>query len=98
MLAIVPKAFLGWSSELQKSARGFEMGGATMNNQEGAWYVATAKQLAEYQVDNAEMIVEKLWDMYFANMSGSLFRYKSINIGLRHFSSKLVETYRRGQK
>jgi len=36
------------------------MGEATINNQEGAWYVATAKRLAEHQVDNAEMVVEKL--------------------------------------
>lgn len=80
-MAIVPKAYIGWCEEFQRDAPRYEIAGSSMNDGEGAWYVAKGEVIERYRENNVHGLVQRLWDMYFIQKPRSLMRFEDI---LRH--------------
>ncbi|KAL8762048.1 MAG: hypothetical protein Q9184_001895 [Pyrenodesmia sp. 2 TL-2023] len=87
VLAIVPKAYVGWYSELQQGTLTVWGSGEVS----GAYYVVDHATLAKFQVANAEQVVQKLSDMYFANIPRCLVRYERLVDGLGELFRQLVD-------
>ena len=67
------------------------MSGKSMDDEAGAWYVINETTLANFQVENAEKVVEKLWDMYFDEMFRSLIRFESVLMNVMEFYRNVDE-------
>ena len=71
---VVPKAYLGWCTEMQENAR-FEWSGKSLLD--GAWYSTSSEALERFQCWDADTIVQRLWEMYFAQESRSLLKFEA---------------------
>ncbi|KAL8818362.1 MAG: hypothetical protein Q9223_002979 [Gallowayella weberi] len=74
ILAIIPRAYIGWYSELQK-------GTPTRYGRDeiwGAYYMVDRMMLADHRVEDAEQVTDKLWIMYHHPIDGALVWYREI--------------------
>lgn len=81
----MPKAYLGWCSELQEKPRGFAIVGPNMEDGLGAWFVAGDETLKKYRQGSADDVVGKLWNMYYQGEPRSLVKFERILEGLIEF-------------
>ncbi|KAL8927757.1 MAG: hypothetical protein Q9208_002173 [Pyrenodesmia sp. 3 TL-2023] len=89
LLAIVPKAYLGWSWEFHQRATTTHMGGSSMDNAAGAWHVVDEDDVADLRVGDADQVVETLDEMYYAKTPGSLVWMESLLRGMIELDRQL---------
>ena len=85
LLAITPKAYLGWCTELQDKPDGFTFARSSMEDGKGAWFEANHETLRMYQQDSVEAVLDRLWDMYYEGEPRSLVKFEHILLGLIEF-------------
>ena len=85
-LVIVPKAYLGWTRQLQENHKEVQMGGRKVDDGKGLWLVADEQNMERYRMHGLEPIVQRLWDMYFEGEKGSLERFETVLRGLMYFN------------
>ncbi|KAL8870704.1 MAG: hypothetical protein Q9174_003312 [Haloplaca sp. 1 TL-2023] len=81
LLAIVPKTFLGWHTQMRQTASAagkFQGGGLAMDDPRGSWHITDDTAMAEHRCENAEAVIEELCRMYNARMPGSHIQYRSL--------------------
>ena len=93
-LLIVPKAYLGWCTDLQDGAC-YEISGASLEksyNGAGAWWKADIKTLKKHQQPDAKAVVQRLEEMYFEGKSRSGSRFGDILKAAINFHRKWVQS------
>ena len=74
MLAIMPKAYLGWYSELQKGTL-TEYGA---RQTQGAYYTVDHDMIKRTQCRTGEILVDKLLTMFESPIEGAVIKYRQI--------------------
>ncbi len=83
LLAIVPKAYVGWARQFQQYHQDLVFAEGGFKDGQGAWWVADATALQhDCGVDDAEAVITRLWDMYFEGEERSLVRFEDVIVGL----------------
>ncbi|KAL9035787.1 MAG: hypothetical protein Q9180_004664 [Flavoplaca navasiana] len=78
-LAILPKAYVWWHSELPLGIEQMQKGNiGYMADLAGAWYEMKERKVKSFQMKDAEDVVQKLRSMYFETSSRSLCRLETI--------------------
>ena len=90
-LVIVPKAYLGWTHQLQQNHKGLRMGGTKVNDGKGLWLLADEDNMERYRMHGLRPIVERLWGMYFEGEPKSLERFHATLRGLVYFNERWCE-------
>lgn len=93
LLAITPKAYLGWCTELQDKPDEFTFARSSMEDGQGAWFVANLETLRKYQQGSAEAVLDRLWDMYFEGEPRSLVKFEDILRGVIEFHAAWTQLH-----
>ncbi|KAL8707765.1 MAG: hypothetical protein Q9225_007710 [Loekoesia sp. 1 TL-2023] len=91
LLAIVPKAFIGWCWQFHEKAIALHTSGGSINDGGDAWYVVKERALVDYQVDNAEMVAMRLNEMYHAGVPRSLIKFEVLLKGIMQYHRYRLE-------
>ena len=67
------------------------MGGTSMTDTAGAWYVTDETTLAHCQVGDAEGIVKKLQEMFDAREPRALIRFESLLRGIMEIHGYIMK-------
>ncbi|KAL8867167.1 MAG: hypothetical protein Q9174_005834, partial [Haloplaca sp. 1 TL-2023] len=83
-LAIVPKAFVGWNQHFQEKAAKFYV----YRDHPDPFYLLTPSEVAHFQVDNAEMVIERLDSMFCNAIPNALIRFKALLNGIIEYDRR----------
>lgn len=90
-LIIVFKAYIEWASSMQQNFKHFEFAKIEFEDDHEAWFVINHILLSQYQVRNAQKVVERLWKMYFASRNRSLIKFDEILKNMMKFYTTWIE-------
>ena len=90
-LAILPKAYLSWCTNLQRNYLRYQIAKSSLTDGRGAWYITNQKNLEEYRVRTGEDVVRRLGEMYFAGQARSLVMFKDILLSAIEFHRRINE-------
>ncbi|KAL8819217.1 MAG: hypothetical protein Q9223_002299 [Gallowayella weberi] len=90
ILAIVPKAYLGWRADLYQSHGPLEFVGDGWADGRGAFYPADKKTLEKHQFWNPSDIVRRLDEMYFEKKASAPVKLQTIIDGVIEFRRQLA--------